>query len=130
MERLASLSCPRLLHSIGFPVGGSRAPDLAHVPLLNRMADELGAPWVSEHLSFNSFETEEGVVPAGMLLPPLQTEEGIARAVASVQTYARVVNRPLAIETAVNYLRPQPFEMGDGAFIREVVTQADCGILL
>ena len=37
---------------------------------------------------------------------------------------------PFAVETGVNYLRPRPDELSDGAFVRSVVTAADCGILL
>lgn len=130
LERLRTLPCARLLHSIGFPVGGSRAPDLTHVALLNEMADALGSPWISEHLSFNRAAVAGDVTRTGVLLPQLQTMEGVECAVRSTQMYARALKRPLALETGVNYLKPSAFEMSDGRFIREVVERADCGILL
>ncbi len=130
LERLTQLPCAKLLHSIGFPVGGSRAPDLAHIALLNRMADTLGSPWVSEHLSFNTAAIDGECVRTGLLLPALQTEEGAECAIRSTKAYAAALNRPLAIETGVNYLEPRDFEMSDGRFIRRVVEGADCGILL
>jgi len=37
---------------------------------------------------------------------------------------------PIAIETAVNYLRPRADELGDGEFVAAVAERADCGILL
>jgi uncharacterized protein (UPF0276 family) len=130
LERLRALPCAKLLHSIGFAVGGSCAPDLAHVALLNRMADALASPWVSEHLSFNTARIEGAVTRTGMLMPPLQTPEGVAHAVGTARRYAAALNRPLALETGVNYLPLRACEMSDGRFVRQVVEEADCGILL
>ncbi len=129
-DQLRALTYTKLLHSIGFPVGGSQFPDLAHVALLNRMADDLESPWVSEHLSFNTAVIDGELTRSGMLLPQLQTTEGVDCAVRSTRAYSTALNRPLAIETGVNYLRPQDFEMSDGSFICQVAENADCGILL
>jgi uncharacterized protein len=127
---LTSLACPKLLHSVGFPVAGSSPAPLDHVGLLNSMADTLGSPWVSEHLSFNTAMINGTLIGTGMMLPQLQTPEGVAHAVRNTRTYAAALNRPLALETGINYLQPHPFEMSDGRFICEVVENADCGILL
>lgn len=130
LERLRALPCAKLLHSIGFPVGGSCPPDLAHVALLNRMADALEIPWVSEHLSFNTAQIGGDMTRTGMLMPQLQTTEGVDCAVWSARLYSAALNRPLAVETGVNYLKRNEFELSDGSFIRRVVESADCGILL
>jgi uncharacterized protein (UPF0276 family) len=130
LDRLRALPCAKLLHSIGFPIGGSCPPDLQHVALLNQMADGLESPWVSEHLSFNVAMVNGEKTRAGMLLPPFQTEEGVEWAVKSIVLYSAALNRPLAVETGVNYLKRRDFEMSDGSFIRQVVERADCGILL
>jgi len=130
LARLRALPCPTLLHSIGFPVGGSCLPDLQHVELLNAMANALGSPWVSEHLSFNVARVAGNETRAGMLLPPLQTPEGVDCAVSTITRYAAALNRPLAIETGVSYLERHEFELSDGAFMRQVAERADCGILL
>lgn len=130
LDRLRALPCAKLLHSIGFAVGGSCPPDLAHSALMNRMADVLESPWVSEHLSFNTARIEGEITRTGMLLPQLQTTEGVAHAARTARRYASAVNRPLALETGVNYLVPRAFEMSDGRFVRRVVEEADCGILL
>jgi uncharacterized protein len=130
LDRLRALPCAKLLHSIGFAVGGSCPPDLAHTALLNRMADALKSPWVSEHLSFNTARIGDEIARTGMLLPQVQTSEGVAQAAGTARRYAAAVNRPLALETGVSYLQPRAFEMSDGRFVRRVVEEADCGILL
>jgi uncharacterized protein len=130
LERLRALPCVKLLHSIGFPVAGSCPPDLSHVTLLNRMADALDTPWVSEHLSFNTARISGVLTRTGMLLPQVQTQEGVDCAVHNARLYATVLNRPLALETGVNYLPPAEFELRDGDFIRRVVERANVGIVL
>jgi uncharacterized protein len=130
LERLQALPCAKLLHSIGFPLAGSCPPDLGHVALLNTMADALGTAWVSEHLSFNTACVDGALTRTGMLLPQLQTPEGVDCAVRNARLYAAALNRPLALETGVNYLPPAEFELRDGDFIRRVVERADVGIVL
>jgi hypothetical protein len=40
------------------------------------------------------------------------------------------LDRPIAFETGVNYLKSAPGELSDGEFFAEVAVRADCGILL
>lgn len=130
LELVRGLPQARLVHGVGFPVGGSRPPDPLHLPLLVDMIDFLGAPWASEHLAFNRAAGPEGPFATGFLLPPLQSPAGVAAAAASIRSVTSRLPVPFAVETGVNYLRPRPGEMSDGAFIAAVAEAADCGILL
>jgi uncharacterized protein (UPF0276 family) len=127
LERIAALPQRKLVHGVGFPVGGSQLPDARHLEPLVETIECLGSPWASEHLGFNSFG--EGV-NTGFLLPPLQTRAGVDAAVASVARVAGALPVPFLIETGVNYLRPRPGCMSDGAFVAAVAEEAGCGILL
>jgi uncharacterized protein (UPF0276 family) len=122
----AALPGHKLVHSVGMPLGGTRPPDPAQCALIAATADRLGSPWVSEHLSVAGTPHRA----AGFLLPPLQTEQGVATATANISAFAAAVGRPVAVETGVAYLRRKPFEMEDGAFLSQVVDEAGCGILL
>jgi uncharacterized protein (UPF0276 family) len=130
LQRLKAFPCRKTLHGIGFPVGGVRPPDRLQIPLLQTMAAELDAPWISEHLSFNEAAGPEGIYKTGFLLPPRQTQVGVAAAAASIRHMAAELPVPFAVETGVNYLRPRPEELPDGAFVAAVVEAADCGLLL
>ena len=130
LDHLAQLKCPKLIHSVGFPVGGLRSPDAIQIPLMRHMISALAVPWVSEHLSFNQAFGPTGKFFTGFLLPPRQTATGVAAAVASVRTLSSALPVPLAVETGVNYLRPRHDELADGDFAAAVAEQADCGILL
>lgn len=124
--RIAALPGHKLVHSIGTPVGGSVCGVEAQLPLLRQTIEQMGAPWASEHLSFNL--TDDFFT--GFFLPPRQTEAGVRIYVDAVQRLQRAFGVPIAIETGVNYLRPRADEMPDGEFVAAVASEADCGILL
>ncbi len=126
VDLFARLPGHKLVHSVGMPLGGTRAPVPAQCALIRDTAARLNSPWVSEHLSVAGTPHRA----AGFLLPPLQTPAGAAQAAANIRAFAAAVARPVAIETGVAYLARKDFEMDDGAFLAEVVRTADCGILL
>jgi uncharacterized protein len=126
LEHIAGLPGRKIVHSVGTPVGGTVRPDPAQVALLRQTIERLGCPWASDHLSFNA--TPE--FHTGFFLPPRQTAEGVAAAVRSVRDLQAGLGVPVAVETGVNYLRPRPDEMPDGAFVAAVAEAADCGLLL
>ncbi len=130
LEGVRRQSLPKLVHSVGLPIGGTVPPRSEDVRWLGAVALELQAPWVSEHLSFNCVEDESGTWQTGFLLPPRQTLAGVQAAVRSIRALTAGVPLPLAIETGVSYLRPRGDELPDGEFVARVAEGADCGILL
>lgn len=127
--RLQELPQAKLVHGVGFPVGGSSPPDPRHLPPLVRAIEEIGAPWASEHLAFNRVGGLDGF-NTGFLLPPLQAAAGARAAVETIASVASALPVPFLVETGVNYLQPRVGEMSDGQFTAAVVQAADCGILL
>ena len=130
MQRLADLPQAKLVHSVGTPVGGTRLGDPRQLPLLREAITRLGAPWCSEHLSFNVAGSADGPFFTSFMLPPRQTLAGVRCAAASVRELADLLGAPLAIETGVSYLRPRQDELRDGEFVAAVAEAAGCGILL
>ena len=127
---LRNLPQPKLVHGVGFPVGGSRAPDPMHLPPLLESVNSLDAVWASEHLSFNTAHGQNGAFNTGFFLPPRQTEAGVRAAARSIREVAESLSVPFAIELGVNYLKPRKDEMPDGEFYAAVAEEADCGLLL
>jgi uncharacterized protein (UPF0276 family) len=130
LRKIKSYPFHKLMHSIGFPVGGSRAPDEIEYPLHHAMIDALGVPWMSEHLSFNKAECNGREFVTNYMLPPLQTPAGVQAAAETIRVMRSNLPVPVAVETGVNYLRTIPGHISDGAFIRQVVEEGDCFILL
>lgn len=125
-NHIAALPGHKLVHSVGMPVGGSARAPAAQLPLLCDTVATLGAPWASEHLSFN--RTPESFT--GFFLPPRQTEAGLTVCVEAIRRLGNGLGVPLAVETGVNYLRPRRDELPDGEFMAAVARGAECGILL
>jgi uncharacterized protein (UPF0276 family) len=129
-DDVLQLGKPVLVHGVGFAVGGSRKPPAAHLAAIRDLVEHVGAPWASEHLSVNEVTSESSSFKTGFLLPPRQTACGASRAAQTIRATAEAVGVPFAVETGANYLKPRADELTDGAFIRQVVESADCGILL
>jgi uncharacterized protein len=120
----------KLVHGVGCPVGGSVPHEEEQIALFADAIRTFGAPWASEHLSFNRAYGVDGTFNAGFLLPPLQTRAGADAAAATARALASRLPVPFAVETGVNYLRPRAGELSDGSFVAAVTNGADCGILL
>jgi uncharacterized protein (UPF0276 family) len=129
-EALLDLPQPKLLHSIGLPVGSSRPLEPAQIKLLRSLAGLLHPAWASEHLSFNAMDDAGRWSSVGFLLPPLQCPETVAVAAAKIRALGESLRLPVAFETGVNYLQPQVSELHDGDFFAAVARAADCGILV
>ena len=137
LDELAALPQAKLIHGVGHPVGGTVTDPLDHLNLLQDAVTQLAPAWVSEHLSLNRFERPQGghepldqVEHAGFLLPPSQTPATTRVAADNLQRLRSAMDRPMAFETGVNYLRPQAGEMSDGDFFAAVAETSDCGIVL
>ena len=127
---IENLRVPTIAHGVGFPVGGCEPPEPAGVALAAFSARRLVASHWSEHLSFNRARVNGSEIDAGFLLPPAQTWAGVDAAADHVASYRAAATLPFLIETGVNYLRPRPGELSDGAFIAAVADRGDCAILL
>ncbi len=130
LSNLRKLATPKLVHSVGLPVGGTRPPGGAELDLLRTVVLDLEAPWLSEHLSFNCVGEGSATWHTGFLLPPRQNLGGVEAAIASVQALSSRMPVPVALEGGVSYLQPRRDELPDGEFVARVAEGADCGILL
>jgi uncharacterized protein len=131
LERIVrGLPQTKLIHGVGFPVGGTKPVAHTDVEDLERMVREFQAPWASEHLSFNHIGAHDNSFRTGFLLPPRQTVAGAEAAITSICKFASRLSVPFAVETGVNYLKPRADELPDGEFVAQVAERANCGILL
>ncbi|WP_137119819.1 DUF692 domain-containing protein [Segeticoccus rhizosphaerae] len=121
---------PLLSHGVGYPVGGTTAPERDGVRASARSASELGASHWSEHLSFNQAAGPDGRRYAGYLLPPIPTPEAAAAAIAHIGVYQDQRDEPFLVETPTSYLSAVPGDLTDGEFVAAIAEGADCGILL
>ena len=130
LRRFAQFRQPKLIHSVSLPFAQTAPLDEQQTSALRHSIDALASPWVSDHLSFNRVSGPGKDFFTGFLLPPIQTPQSVVVAADNIRTLRSHLQRPVAFETGVNYLRPLPGEMSDGLFFRSVAEAADCGILL
>jgi uncharacterized protein (UPF0276 family) len=129
-EHIRQLPQTKLVHGVGFPIGGTVPPDDRQLAGFVESIALLEAPWASEHLSFNRVHRGASSIDVGFLMPPLQNSHGIAAATANIVALKARLPVPFAFETGVSYLKPLPGELSDGAFFAAVAREADCAILL
>jgi uncharacterized protein (UPF0276 family) len=130
MSRIAALPQHKLVHGVGFPIGGSVCCGGDYITPLADAITSLRAAWLSEHLSFNAIKVGGTIEQVGLLLPPRQTRGGIDAAVCNIRRLVSQLPGPFAFETGVNYLQPRADELPDGSFFASIADEADCGILL
>jgi uncharacterized protein len=129
-RRLSTLPQRRLIHGVGYPIGGTVCDQERHIGEFRLWTEELSCPWVSEHLSILDVHGSGGLQPCGFLMPPLQTDAQVELAAGNIIRRTAVLGRPFAFETGVSYFVRRDCEMPDGDFFAEVADAADCGILL
>ncbi|MEO0014443.1 MAG: hypothetical protein RLZZ535_2832 [Cyanobacteriota bacterium] len=129
-ERIQQYSQPKIIHSVGLPIGSSLPLEEDFINCLIESVKKIKPAWVSEHLSFNRIRNKEREFNTGFLLPPIQTFEAVKIAADNINYLRDRLDIPFAFETGVNYLQPLPGEMTDGNFFAAVAETADCGILL
>ena len=128
--RLAEFPQAKIVHGLACAVGGTAPPERRQLDRFAESIKRLGAPWASEHLSFNRVPGDHRYDGTGFLLPPLQVPRTVALAARHLRLLRESLPVPVAFETGVNYLRCQSGEMSDGRFFARVAQEADCGILL
>lgn len=111
-------------HGLSLSIGGPEPLDEAFVHEIKRFLDRHGIALYSEHLSYCS---DDGHLYD--LLPIPFTESAVAHVVERIQRVQDILGRQLVLENASYYTGPGA-EMDEAEFINQVLSQADCLLLL
>lgn len=130
IDAISDLALPSLVHSVGYPVGGSKPGEPTSLSAIDVALQRLAPPWWSEHLNFLTAEHGGGRRHVGFLMPPVQSPDSVDICVGNIKRLQDRFGIPFAFETGTNYLQPHPNEIPDGAFWGEIAERADAGILL
>lgn len=119
-------SCyPVALHAVGTSVGGPDPIDRNYLSKLRALADELGARWVSDHLSFSTWHGR----PLHDLLPIPYTEEALRYVAARVHHCQELLQRTMLLENPSRYLPIVAGELDEATFLAELARATGCGLL-
>lgn len=113
-------------HGTRLSLGGAEPPDQDLVSHLVRLATELEAPLVSEHIAF----VRAGNREAGHLLPVPRTRDALEVMVENVAALAAALPVPLALEPIAALFEWPEAEMDEATFIGELLERTDTRLLL
>jgi uncharacterized protein len=115
-----------VLHGVSMSIGGMDPLDEVMLRNVRELAQQIGAAWISEHLSFG---TAHGY--SGYDLWPLPfTEAAIHHLVSRIAHAQELLGMRIAFENPSSYVRYACDSMSECEFMSEVAERADCDILL
>jgi uncharacterized protein len=117
---------PVVLHGVSMSIGSSDPLDLGYLSRLRRLADEVSARWVSDHLCWTGML---GINSHDLLPMPL-TEAALAHVTARVRQVQDQLERPLVLENPSTYLRFRDSSISEPDFLRALCDDTGCQLLL
>ena len=115
---------PIICHGLSLSLGGPAPLDTKFLRHARVFLDEYRVPLYSEHLSYC---TDDGHLYD--LLPIPFTDEAVRHTAARIRQTQDILGRRIAIENVSYYAAPGQ-EMGEAEFVRAVLEEADCLLLL
>lgn len=115
---------PIIAHGLSLSIGGPAPLDEALIEAIKSFVKQFRIQIYSEHLSY----TNDGGQLYDLLPMPF-TEEAVLYTAARVKRVQEILERPISLENVSYYLSPK-IDMTEVEFIRAVVEEADCGLLL
>lgn len=126
LQRLRRLPVPVVAHGVGLSLGSADPAGLGDPGLLERAADLVRAPLISEHLAF----VRGGGVEAGHLLPLPRTRAAVDVLIENLHRVLAGISRPFAVEmVAATAVWPED-EFTDGQFVTQILDRVDVGLVL
>ena len=113
-------------HGVSMSLGGPDPFDAALFEGLRALLGRLGIDRYTEHLSFSSvggFHTHD-------LLALPYHDEAIRHVARRIRDASDRLERPIDVENPSTYVRMPGSVLGEGEFVRRVVEEAGCGLLL
>ncbi len=117
---------PVVLHGVSLSIGSADPLDLDYLTRLGRLAREVSAAWVSDHLCWTGTLGKN----THDLLPMPLDEDTLRHVVSRVRTAQDVLERRLVLENPSSYLTFSGDTLAEWEFLAALAEEADCGILL
>lgn len=125
LERCAE-RWPLLVHGVSLSLGGPDPFDPDYLEALRILLRRHDVPFYSDHLCFSTlhgFQTHE-------LVPLPHHDEAVAHVAARIRVLRQRLEVPIAVENISAYATMPGSDRSANAFVRDVCSAADCGLLL
>ncbi|MDI1450135.1 DUF692 domain-containing protein [Polyangium sp. 6x1] len=117
---------PVIQHGVSLSIGGTTPIDFDFLRSLRALIRRTKSPWVSDHLCWTGTAT----VNTHDLLPLPYTAEVVRHVAARARIVQDTLEVPLALENVSSYLTYTSSDMTEWDFVKAVVEEANCGVLL
>lgn len=117
---------PLSIHGVCMSIGGPEPLDREHLARFAALVARYEPALVSEHLAWSTHDT----VFLNDLLPLPYNKQTLRHVVSHIIQVQDAIGRPLLMENPSSYLVFEQSTMSEADFIREMVEQSGCGLLL
>lgn len=124
--KLLKENFPLIPHSLELSLGSAEGIDENYLEKLARLIEFIEPEWFSDHLCF----TKSGGVKIGHLAPVPYTREALKVFVKNINKVKSRIRTLLILENITYLVRFPSSEMSEAEFIRRVLEETDCGLLL
>jgi len=117
---------PLVMHGVSMSIGSSDPIDLDYLKKLKKLAKEINARWISDHLCWT------GILGKNThdLLPLPLTEESLNHVVQRIKMVQDILERQLVLENPSSYMQFREDSFTEYDFIRQMAEESDCRLLL
>ena len=117
---------PLIPHGLSLSLGSAEGVDEIYLEKFAELVENVEPDWFSEHICF----TKSGGVDIGHLSPLPFTHESVNVLVRNIKHVKSVIKTPLILENVTYMFRYPNAEMDEAEFLRRVLDETDCGLLL
>ncbi len=117
---------PIVMHGVSLSIGSTDPLDHGYLQKLKRLADDLPAAWVSDHVCWTGVAGRN----SHDLLPIPFNEDTLAHLVKRIKTVQEILERPLILENPSSYLTFAQSTMSEWEFLTRMAEESGCGLLL
>ncbi|MFQ5732996.1 MAG: DUF692 domain-containing protein [Planctomycetaceae bacterium] len=117
---------PVVMHGVSLSIGSTDPLNFEYLRRLKRLADEIDAGWVSDHVCWTGVASRN----SHDLLPLPYNEATLQHIVNRIRTVQEFLERPLVLENPSSYVTFADSTLTEWEFISRMADEADCGLLL
>ncbi len=117
---------PMVMHGVSLSIGSCDPLSKLYLEQVKQLANRVQPEWISDHLCWNGVQQQN----SHDLWPLPYTEEAICHVSDKIKQAQDILQRQILLENISSYINYQTSEMPEWEFLTQVVTRADCFILL
>ncbi|MGI9054353.1 MAG: DUF692 domain-containing protein [Pyrinomonadaceae bacterium] len=117
---------PLIPHSLELSLGSVEGIDEIYLEKIAEIVEFVNPQWFSDHLCF----TKSGGVKIGHLAPVPYTKEAVKVFTRNIKQVKNRIKTPFILENISYLVRFSSSEMSEAEFIRRILEETDCGLLL